>query len=71
MTTACSGMDELLLDGTCGLISDNEEIALYHALKEVLTDSEVLSRYHEAALQRSLDFSLEKAVGPIEAMLEG
>ncbi|MBR1576550.1 MAG: glycosyltransferase [Bacteroidales bacterium] len=71
VTTACSGMDELLLDGTCGLISDNEEIALYHALKEVLTDSEVLSRYHEAALQRSLDFSLEKAVGPIEAMLEG
>lgn len=69
ITTDCSGMKELLKDGECGLITDNNEDALYEGLKELLSRPEKLSYYKEKAIERAKDFNIENLMRPIEDLL--
>lgn len=47
LTTACSGMDEILLDGKYGMIVENDETALYNGLKMIMNDHHILSEYKQ------------------------
>lgn len=68
ITTNCSGMDELLKGGECGIITENSEDALYKGLKQLLDNPIQLQYYKEKAIERGKDFSLEKLMGPIEKL---
>lgn len=69
ITTNCSGMDELLKGGKCGIITENSEEALYKGLKQLLDNPSQLQYYKEKAIERGKDFSLEKLMEPIEKLL--
>lgn len=66
VTTDCSGMAELLIDGECGIITDNSEEALYYGVKSMLDSSDVLNEYKEKASHRGRDFSISSLMKPIE-----
>ena len=68
ITTDCSGMDELLKGGECGIITKNSEEALYIGLKQLLDNPTQLQYYKEKAIKRGKDFSLEKLMEPIEKL---
>lgn len=68
ITTDCSGMDELLKGGECGIITKNSEEALYKGLKQLLDNPIQLQYYKEKAIERGKDFSLEKLMEPIEKL---
>jgi len=68
ITTDCSGMDELLKGGECGIITKNSEEALYKGLKQLLDNPTQLQYYKEKAIERGKDFSLEKLMKPIEKL---
>jgi len=71
VTTNCSGMKELLGENNeYGVVTENNEEALYQALKDILTDKEELNHYKQAVKKRSKDFSIEKLMNPIEDLLE-
>lgn len=70
VTTACSGMDELLMDGKYGIITENNEDALYVAIKDLLSSKEKLLYYKQKAHERSKDFNLRTLMYPIETLLE-
>jgi len=69
VTTDCSGMSELLQDGKCGIITDNDEKALYHGIKKMLDEPAALRHYQQEAMLRGKDFSLEALMKPIERIL--
>ena len=69
ITTDCSGMNELLLNGKCGVITENSEDALYQGLKNILEHSELLDYYRHQAQDRGKDFSLLNLLSPIEKIL--
>lgn len=69
ITTLCSGMNELLNNGECGLITENSEEALYFGLKRCLDKPDLLLRYKKAAMLRSKDFSLSRIMKNIENVL--
>jgi len=62
VTTDCAGMKELLGDNTYGIITPNNEEALYHGIKRILTDKALYAHYRQKALERSASFSLEKTI---------
>ena len=69
VTTDCSGMQELLPDNTCGLITANSDEALYLGLKSVLSDPAKLENFKQQAQKRSQDFSLNNLMKPIKQLL--
>lgn len=69
ITTDCSGMDELLKDGACGVITENSEQALYEGLKKLVCDVDLLKYYKERALERGKEFQIEALMKPIETLL--
>ena len=69
VTTDCSGMQELLPDNTCGLITANSDEGLYLGLKSVLSYPEKLDNFKRQAQRRSQDFSLDNLIKPIEQLL--
>lgn len=69
VTTACSGMKELLGDSEYGLIVDNNELALYEGLKEILTNTSLYEHYKIKATERSSYFKKEKRICEIEKIL--
>ena len=71
ITTDCSGMAELLKNGECGIITENDEEALYQGLKELLNDSTLLAYYRQKAIERGQDFTIESLMKPIETLLAG
>lgn len=68
ITTACSGMDELLLNGKCGLITDNTEEDLYLGIKKCLDHPDILSTYKTQIIQRNKEFELSNRISQIENM---
>lgn len=68
ITTACSGMDELLLNGKCGLITNNTEEDLYFGIKKCLDHPDVLSTYKIQIKQRNKEFELSNRISQIENM---
>ncbi|MCR5043475.1 MAG: glycosyltransferase [Bacteroidaceae bacterium] len=71
ITTDCSGMAELLKDGECGIITENDEGAFYEGVKRLLKDAALLEYYREKAVERGNDFTIESLMKPIENILLG
>lgn len=69
ITTDCSGMSELLKNGECGIITENDDEAFYQGLKNLLADPLMLEHYRKKAIERGKDFTIESLMKPIEALL--
>ena len=72
VTTDCSGMREILgQNGEYGLICDNNEDALYEALKDILSNKEKYEYYKNKISERKYIFNIKESVKNIEKLLEG
>ena len=72
VTTEVSGMKEMLGDNNeWGIVTDNNEEALYKGIKKLLDDKNLLAHYKEKAAERGKTFSTENTVRAVEEMLTG
>ena len=70
VTTLVSGMKEMLGENDeWGIVTENDEEALYQGFKRVLDDPKLLAHYKEKAAQRGKTFSTENTVKAVEDML--
>ena len=70
-TVEVSGMREMLgEDSEWGVVTENNEEALYQAIKRLLDDPALLAHYRGKAKERGKAFSTEKTVRAVEEMLE-
>ena len=71
VTTECSGMKELLGErNEYGIVTPNDDEALYQAVKSIVTDVDLLRSYKSKAEERGKDFSLSRLMKPIEEIFE-
>ena len=68
-TVEVSGMREMLGDNEYGIITDNDEDALYEGIKDLLDNPEKLAHYKKKAIERGKRFSTEETVKAVEEML--
>lgn len=71
VTTRVSGMNEMLGGNEYGVITENEDEALYQGVREMLVTPGRLERYAAMAQERGKYFSTEQTVRAVEKMLEG
>lgn len=64
-----SGMRELLGNNEYGVITENDENALYRGIKSLLDDPEKIAYYKKQASIRGKAFSTEETVKAVETML--
>lgn len=70
VSTRCSGAEELLgYNGEYGIVTDNNEDALYEGIKKMITTPGLLQHYKEQAVIRGEKFSTEDTVKAVEDML--
>lgn len=69
VTTNCTGMKEQLGESEFGLITPNDEEALYQGMKKMLSDDSLRKHYEEKALQRGKLFSAQHLVRETEDFL--
>ena len=70
VTTECSGMKELLGErNEYGIVTPNDDEALYQAVKSIVTNDDLLRSYKSKAAERGKDFSLSKQIAEIENVL--
>ena len=66
-TTNVSGMREMLGENNeWGIVTDNDEEALYQGIKRLLDDPALLAHYKEKAAERGRTFSTENTVRAVE-----
>ena len=71
-TVEVSGMKEMLGENNeWGIVTENNEEALYQGIKELLDDPVLLAHYKEKASRRGSDFSTKETVRAVENMLLG
>ena len=71
VTTLCSGMQELLGENNeYGIVTENNEDALYEGIKKMLTEPGMLEYYAKRAKERGKSFSTEKTVKAVEKMFD-
>ena len=71
VSTNCSGAYELLGENNeYGIVTENNEDALYEGIKKMLTTPDLLEAYAAKAKERGKAFSTEKTVKAVEEMLE-
>lgn len=69
-TVEVSGMKEMLGENNeWGVVTENDEEALYQGIKRLLDDPKLLAHYKEKAAQRGKSFSTENTVKAVEDML--
>lgn len=69
-TVEVSGMKEMLGENNeYGIVTENNEDALYKGIKRLLDDPALLSHYKEKAIERGKSFSTEATVKAVEDML--
>lgn len=69
-TVEVSGMKEMLGENNAwGVVTKNDEEALYQGITGLLDDPALLAHYKEKAAQRGKDFSTEETVKAVEEML--
>lgn len=69
-TVNVSGMKEMLgSNNEHGIVTQNNENALYEGIKRLLDHPELLTHYKMTALERSAIFSTAETVGAVEQML--
>jgi len=72
VTTDCSGMREILgKNGEYGLICDNDEVTLYEALKDILSNKDKYEYYKNKISERKYIFNIKESIKNIEKLLEG
>lgn len=70
-TVEVSGMKEMLGENNeYGIVTENNEEALYQGIKRLLDDPALLAHYKERAAQRGKTFSTANTVRAVEEMLE-
>ncbi len=70
VTTLCSGMQEMLGENNeYGIVTENNEDALYEGVKKMLTTPNMLENYAQKAFERGKYFSTEKTTKAVEDML--
>lgn len=70
VSTNCSGAYELLGDNNeYGLVTENNEEALYKGIKKLLDDAALLEHYRNQSAERGRCFGTEETVGAVEDML--
>lgn len=70
MVTRCSGMDEILDNGTYGIILPNTAEGIYEGLKRVLENPSILDEYRQRLPQRKAFFDKENALNAILELFE-
>lgn len=69
-TVEVSGMKEMLGENNeWGIVTENDEDALYQGIKRLLDDPALMAYYKEKATERGKIFSTEKTVKAVEDML--
>ncbi len=69
-TVEVSGMKEMLGENNeYGVVTENDEEALYEGIKSLLDNPQLLAHYKEKALERGKLFSTENTVKAVEEML--
>lgn len=69
-TVEVSGMKEMLgSNNEWGIVTENDEEALYQGIKRLLDDPALLAHYKEKAALRGKTFSTENTVNAVEEML--
>lgn len=71
VTTDCTGMRELLGDSEFGLITSNNEEALYEGMKKMLRSEQLRLSYAEKAIQRAEHFSAKQLTEETELFFQG
>ena len=70
-TVEVSGMKEMLGENNeYGIVTENDEEALYQGIKRLLDDPALLAHYKEKAAERGKMFSTENTVRAVEEMLD-
>ena len=70
VTTRVSGMEEMLGGhNEWGIVTENDEDALYEGIKGLLDNPQLLNHYKKQAALRGRDFSTEETVRAVEEML--
>lgn len=70
-TVKVAGMQEMLgKHNQYGIVTENENEALYQGIKRLLGDPALLNHYREQAALRGKEFSTENTVRTVETMLE-
>ena len=71
VTTLCSGMQEMLGENNeYGIVTENNEDALYEGIKTMLTTPGMLEDYAQKAKERGKYFNTENTTKAVESMLE-
>ena len=71
-TVEVSGMKEMLGEhDEYGVVTENDENALYQGIKRLLDEPELLEHYKKQAKIRGKDFNTEETVKAVEALLFG
>lgn len=70
VVTDCSGMKEMLGDNEFGIITENNEDALYEGIRKMVTDKELRESYARKAEVRGKDFLTEKSIERIEKFFD-
>ena len=71
VSTLVSGAHELLGENDeYGIVTENSEEGVYHGLKQMLTNPELLQHYRRQAVQRGKKFSKENTVKAVERMFD-
>lgn len=69
-TVDVSGMKEMLGENNeWGIITENNEQALYRGIRELISDKELLGIYKRKAIERGKTFSVEESLNAIENLL--
>ena len=68
-TVDVSGMKEMLGDNEYGIITENNDNALYEGLYKLISNPELLKHYRVKASERGKDFETEETVMKVEEML--
>ena len=70
VTTLVSGMKEMLGENNeWGIVTENDEEALYQGIKRLLDDPKLLNHYREMAAERGKTFCTANTVNAVEDML--
>lgn len=69
-TVEVSGMKEMLGDhNEYGIVTENDELVLYNAIRQLLENPQELSKYKRLAFERGKQFSTERTVFAVEQLM--
>lgn len=70
LTTDCAGMDDILGHSEYGIIVENNEIALYEGIKQVIDDHNIYEYYKGKAIERSGFFKKERRIQELKTLID-